>query len=138
MTKRKPILCLDFDGVIHSYTSGWKGISTIPDDPVPGAMEFILAAREEFTVQIFSSRSASAEGILAMQGWLMTAMLRHSLEGGGPHDFGDETIAQVVDSIGFPVTKPPAFLTIDDRAIQFEGTFPAIEKLMMFKPWNKA
>ena len=29
----KPILCLDFDGVVHSYTSGWKGADVIPDPP---------------------------------------------------------------------------------------------------------
>ena len=39
---RKPIICLDFDGVIHSYTSGWKGAAVIPDPPVPGALEFIV------------------------------------------------------------------------------------------------
>ena len=37
----KPILCLDFDGVIHSYASGWKGADVIPDAAVPGAMEFL-------------------------------------------------------------------------------------------------
>ena len=33
---KKPIVVLDFDGVIHSYKSGWKGADVIPDEPVPG------------------------------------------------------------------------------------------------------
>jgi hypothetical protein len=54
----KPILCLDFDGVIHSYSSGWKGAAVIPDPPVPGALPFIVAAMEKFTVAIHSSRAS--------------------------------------------------------------------------------
>ena len=42
----KPILCLDFDGVIHSYSSGWKGAAVIPDPPVDGAMRFIWDERQ--------------------------------------------------------------------------------------------
>jgi hypothetical protein len=30
MMMGKPILCLDFDGVLHSYSSGWKGADVIP------------------------------------------------------------------------------------------------------------
>ena len=36
-----PILAIDFDGVLHSYSSGWKGSRNIPDPPVDGAIEWL-------------------------------------------------------------------------------------------------
>lgn len=33
--------------------------------------------------------------------------------------------------------KPPAMLTIDDRAICFSGLWPDPQQLLQFKPWNK-
>ena len=37
----------------------------------------------------------------------------------------------------FSSEKPPAMVTIDDRALTFDGTWPAIEMLKAFQPWNK-
>ncbi len=117
----KPILCLDFDGVLHSYTSGWKGADVIPDPPVPGAIEFIKEATVHFTVAIFSSRSNQPGGISAMKAWLYY------------HSAG-EPINEVII---WPTEKPAAFLTIDDRALTFNGTWPNVKELLNFKPWNK-
>jgi len=66
----KPILVLDFDGVIHSYKSGWKGARVIPDPPVPGSLQFLAEALNHFDVQVFSSRSGQFGGIRAMKKWL--------------------------------------------------------------------
>jgi hypothetical protein len=113
---KKPILCLDFDGVIHSYTSGWKGATEIPDDQVPGAIEFIRQASVPFEVMIYSSRSHHTGGIDAMRLWF------------AKHGLGMPLSA-------FPHSKPPAFLTLDDRALTFLGEFPTIDALLKFKPW---
>lgn len=131
----KPILCLDFDGVLHSYTSGWKGADVIPDAPVPGAVEFILAANEQFKVEIFSSRSHQAGGIEAMQRWFRQAFY-------GVFSRINEESAMVatdaaMEMISFPHNKPSAMVSIDDRAITFTGKWPEIETLRNFKPWNK-
>ncbi len=130
-----PVICVDFDGVINSYTSGWISIDVIPDDPVPGAIEWLmdhlptpesLGHMDEYKgpiVCIYSSRSKENRGIKAMQRWLV----KHGL----PRQYITDNVLQ------FPTQKPAAFLTLDDRAICFTGTFPTTEQMMAFKPWNK-
>jgi hypothetical protein len=115
---KKPILCLDFDGVIHDYRHGWSGASIVDGEPVPGSIEFLHAAIERFQVMVFSSRTHQFGGITAMEQW----MKRHSMP----------TLA-----LSFPGNKPPAFVTLDDRAITFTGEWPSIDSLLAFKPWNK-
>lgn len=120
MSLFKYTLCLDFDGVIHSYTSGWQGPNIIPDAPVPGAFEFIQEALQHFNVAIFSSRSGYEHGRDAMRKWFV-------------HHSGD---APWICDLTFPTAKPPAWVSIDDRAITFTGEWPSIETLRAFRPWN--
>jgi hypothetical protein len=124
MPGSNPILCVDFDGVIHSYISAWIDEATIPDPPVPGALRWLLEAAKVFDVVIYSSRSKSEAGREAMDNWLSEQCL---------HEDIDEP------PVTFAHEKPAAFLTIDDRAIQFDGDWKALdpEKLRLFKPWNK-
>jgi hypothetical protein len=124
----KPILCLDFDGVIHSYKSGWKGADVIPDAPVDGAIAFMLGALEHFDVVIFSSRSNQPGGIAAMQKYLR----EHAGQCWHPSPAGPG-----LEDIRFTTEKPPAMVTIDDRALTFDGTWPDIASLKAFQPWNK-
>lgn len=131
----KPILVLDFDGVCHSYTSGWQGADVILDPPVSGLFEFLEEAKEHFEINIFSSRSNQPGGIDAMKVWLdyhwcvyngLEYETTEMTDGNNPVSF-----------IKFPKTKPAAFVSIDDRAITFTGTWPEMETLINFKPWNK-
>lgn len=120
----KPILCLDFDGVCHSYTSGWQGANNIPDPPVEGAFTFIRNALNYFDVYIFSSRSNQPGGIAAMQDWF----IKHNWPG---------TYLTGPEYLYFSTEKPAAFLTIDDRALTFTGEWPDMDTLRNFKPWYK-
>ena len=151
----KPILCLDFDGVIHSYTSGWKGARIILDPPVPGALDFILAAQAQFTVAILSSRSHQWGGRRAMKQWMREHVARRMRRGDLPrtdpfvemalqngahtyeqwHDVCTDAARDFVKSIQWPIFKPPAMITIDDRALNFTGEWPSIDALGSFKPW---
>lgn len=121
----KKTLCLDFDGVLHSYTSGWQGHENVPDAPVPGAMAFLYDALQVFNVAIYSSRSSTPQGIVAMQNWIATWAVQCQYDYGQPWWLRLE----------WPVNKPAAFVTIDDRAITFTGNWPSMNELVNFKPW---
>jgi hypothetical protein len=111
----KPILALDFDGVLHSYTSGWQGYEVISDPPVPGAREFVRAAAVDFAVVIVSSRANSYAGTAAIHEWLRR------------YGFPELHVTAV---------KPAAFVALDDRALQFVGVWPALDELRTFQPWT--
>jgi len=147
-------IILDFDGVIHSYTSGWKGPRTIKDPVVPGAMEFIYTASFNFDIAILSSRSHYFRGRSAMKNYIITNMEKYikslyEKEEENIPDYAVEDEEQilyiethlqlnrVMNSISFPKHKPPAILTIDDRAITFTGKWPSMDEIRDFKPWNK-
>lgn len=130
----KLILCLDFDGVLHSYTSGWKGAAVVADPVVPGAVEFLAEATRVFDVQVFSSRSGQPGGLQAMQEFL-DQVIRERYGNGDSRDF--EEAYRIAKAISFPLEKPAALVTLDDRAITFEGKWPSVAELRAFKPWNK-
>lgn len=130
---RRPIICVDFDGVLHSYTSGWKGPRCIPDAPVAGAIEWLVSMTGpgenvapmayDIRVQlaIYSSRSRYIGGRRAMKKWLMKhGMTKYQIE-----------------EMQFPLMKPPAHYQLDDRAVTFTGTFPTVAEMLAFQPWNK-
>ncbi|MDQ3031647.1 MAG: hypothetical protein M3Y87_04460 [Myxococcota bacterium] len=119
--RRRDTICVDFDGVLHSYTSGWKGGTVIPDPPVPGAIEWLARAHERYELAILSTRTRESGAADAMRAWLRD----HGLA------------PEIVDRISFPRSKPPARVYIDDRGWRFEGTFPTLEEIDGFEPWNK-
>jgi hypothetical protein len=102
------VVSVDFDGVIHSYSSGWRGPRCIPDPPVPGAFDFLRRllgfpvdaghphgyAPPLYRVAIFSSRSRYWFARRAMRRWFAL----NGLE------------AWYLRLLEFPLRKPPAHL----------------------------
>ncbi len=112
-----PTIIFDFDGVIHSYTSGWKGADVIPDLPVPGIRGAINQIRDAgYKVVVLSARCHQG-GMKAIEEWL--------------EKYGIEVDEIVRD-------KVPAILQIDDRCICFDGKSEnLLQSIKGFKPWNR-
>lgn len=94
----KPLVCVDFDGVLNTY-EGWKG----PDYlyfPRPGVRGFIHRLQENYTVAIFSTRPEDN-----LREWFEY----HHV----PYD-------KIVTK------KVPALVYIDDRALRFDGNYDKV------------
>ncbi len=111
-------VCFDFDGVIHSYVSGFLGDDVIPDPPVPGIKEAIDRLREAgYPVVVLSTRSASRAGREAMREWF-------------------EKYDITID--GIYSVKPTARCYVDDRAVCFDGDASKLFDIIdNFEPWWK-
>jgi hypothetical protein len=106
-----------FDGVIHSYKSGWKGVDHIPDPPVKGIKEEIARIRKEYMVVVVSPRCFRDGGIEAIEAYLD----KHNI---------------IVDDV--TSETPPAVIQINDRAICFNGNPDGLlEQINSFVPWNQ-
>lgn len=132
MPNFKPIISIDFDGVIHSYERGWQD-GVIYGSVVPGFFEWIERIRDQFKLVIYSSRSKSDDGVQAMGLWLHEQRSKWIASG------GQQNPTKPLE-IEFAHEKPAAWVTIDDRAIRFTGDWNAPElsadSLRAFKPWN--
>lgn len=110
----------DFDGVIHSYTSGWQGEDNIPDPPVQGIREALKEIHDAgYEVMVVSTRCATIGGHGAIEAWLY-----------------DNGLREYIDKVC--KEKPPAIAYIDDRAICFDGhPETLLKKIQNFQPWYK-
>lgn len=116
MSRVKQSISVDFDGVIHQYTSPWVAPHIIPDPPVPGAIEWLKEMQKHFEVIIMSTRCQTPEGITAIYTWLAE---------------------RGVSGVTISYEKLPALIYLDDRGIRFEGRFPTRDEIHRARPWNK-
>ena len=134
MSEFKPTICIDFDGVIHSYEKGWQG-GVIYGDVVPGFFEWVERVRDHCKLVIYSSRSKTYEGLTAMALWLHEK--RNAWIKAGGWRLPDEPL-----TFEFAHEKPAAWLTIDDRAVCFRGDWTAAElspeAILAFTPWTSS
>lgn len=131
MTSGKPTLCIDFDGVIHDYKDGWQN-GVIYGEVTPGFFEWAYQVAPRFKLVVYSSRSKDPRLLTEMREWLMRKHLEWKASVAKHPDW------DIID-FEYASEKPAAWLTIDDRAIRFDGDWAAralsVDALSNFKPW---
>jgi hypothetical protein len=130
MTKPHWTVAVDFDGVIHSYTTPWINAHTIPDPPVPGAMRWLHHTVQSFNVVIYSTRCKTWRGRRAIRAWLKehSGILWEQIPG-----------FRGLEDVELSREKPPALIYVDDRAYRFTGeNWPSKDEIHKLRPWNKA
>lgn len=117
VAQRRYTVSSDFDGVIHSYTSGWQGADVIPDPPIEGAIDWlneVIVA--DYDVMILTTRARHEGGPEAVMAYLRE------------HGFTGECLVTS--------EKHPALIYVDDRGWRFNGRFPSLRQIRHMKPWR--
>lgn len=131
----KLTISVDFDGAIHSHRFGWQG-GEILGRVVPGFFEWLESATRTFSIVIYSATPRTQQGVTEMRRWL-TAKYKEWLQEQDRKD-----IPLSAHDVVFTNEKPAAWLSIDDRAIRFEGNWKDpeldIEAMRNFQSWKDA
>ena len=114
-------VCIDLDGTIAHYKA-WEG-ETVFGEPIEGVQSALAQLQKEnWKIIIYTTRSNQT----LIEGYLK----QHSI----PFDYINYNPDQPENAIG---GKPYAEAYIDDRAIQFNGNWPAtVNELLYFAPWE--
>lgn len=127
--KRKPRAALDFDGVLHSYRSGWTGPVPL-DPPVSGAQAFCVRVLEAgYQIGVVTARLSRIHGeteralvVDGMRQWFYQHRFPPAFHRAAVFPGGTRWIEECGDVI-LSGDKLPAEWYLDDRAVRFEGDF---------------
>lgn len=104
--KDKKTIAVDFDGVIHKYSDGWR-TGTIYDEPISGVKASIITLAKKYNIVIFSRRTTE-QGSRRIAIWLNKHNIPYSEITG---------------------EKPRAKWYIDDQAIHFDNWKQTLKEL---------
>ena len=117
----RPVIAVDFDGVIHGYSEGWKD-GSIYDEPMPGCKNALDILAKKYYILIWSTRNydrvikgeAQSNQVEDIKAYLEKYQISY-------------------DEIYTDPNKPMCELFIDDNAYRFDKdwfqTLVDIEKL---------
>lgn len=119
-------IAIDFDGVIHKYSEGWKD-GSIYDEPFDNVFEIISDLMQHNYVFIFSSRSPRQ-----IRNWINSYLLIHDIYFDSIFSVYGYT-AEIIpfwtkfwkkrNVLGITRKKLPATIYIDDKVLRFEGNW---------------
>lgn len=103
----KPVICLDFDGVLAEY-DGWKGELHL-GKPLDGALDFIRKQSRNYQFVIHTVREPRL-----VEQWLL--------------HYGFPALPVLT-------VKPKAIAYVDDRAVRFDGDWLSLLPKLKEPPW---
>ena len=123
MIGTKNTIAIDFDGVIHKYSEGWKD-GSIYDKPMAGVHSALMKLKTDYWVYIFTTRNVQE----------VVQWMNSKFWGNGEHGFSTIAMPEGTrfwngSEVAVSNRKLPAEFYIDDRGIRFLNWEETIEKV---------
>lgn len=121
---KKRTICIDFDGVLHDYSEGFKGKDVFGDMLSNADKGTQLLKKKGWTIIIYTTRPKTTK----LEKWLKDHKIAY--------DYINENPNQPEDSKG---GKLIADIYLDDRGMRFNGQWSEwlMEEIAGFQPWQE-